>query len=274
MQKNKNLLERIVNGFADLSPNARKIAGYIQQHPYSVLSMSMAELAGATNTSKATVSRFFKQLGYESHHQARHDLVSSRDKGFPVSSSIDNEKAHLNNELNNIQQTLNDIPKERLVEIGVKIAAAERIFIVGFRNSYPMAMHFRQQLMQIRKNVVLLPQPGQSLGEDLVDVDASDLIILIGFRRRPSHFEQLIKSLIHQNVVLIADPTGQIFNSDVEHLLICHVGGKDSFDSYSAPMSLIATLCNKAYQEISANAAMRAANISAWYAENNEISKL
>ncbi len=274
MQKNTNLLERIVNSFSELSPNARKIAGYIQQHPYSVLSMSMAELADATHTSKATVSRFFKQLGYESHQQARQDLVSSRDKGFPVLSSAGTDQTHLNNELNNIQQTLNEIPKDVLVEIGAKIAAAERIFIVGFRNSYPMAMHFRQQLMQIRKNVVLLPQPGQSLGEDLVDANASDLIVLIGFRRRPANFDQLVKTLIHQSVVLIADPTGQIFKSEVDYLLTCHVGGKDSFDSYSAPMSLISILCNKAYQKISANASQRAANISAWYAENNEISKL
>lgn len=274
MQKNTNLLERIANGFSALSPNARTIAGYIQQHPYSVLSMSMAELAEETQTSKATVSRFFKQLGYESHQQVRQDLVTSRDKGFPVSSSLGTDQTYLNNELNNIQQTLNDIPKDTLSELGKKIAVAERIFIVGFRNSYPMAMHFRQQLMQIRKNVVLLPQPGQSLGEDLVDVNASDLTILIGFRRRPSHFEQLVKSLNHQNVILISDPTGQIFKADVEHLLICHMGGKDAFDSYSAPMSLIANLCNKAYKEISANASKRAANISAWYTENNEISKL
>ena len=274
MQKRTNLLERIVNSFVDLSPNARKIAGYIQQHPYSVLSMSMAELADATQTSKATVSRFFKQLGYESHQQARHDLVSSRDKGFPVLSAVGTDQTHFNNELNNIQQTLNDIPKEDLADIGEKIANAERVFIIGFRNSYPMAMHFRQQLMQIRKNVILLPQPGQSLGEDLIDVDASDVIIMIGFRRRPAHFEQLIKSLIHRNVILISDPTGQMFNADVSHLLICHVGGKDAFDSYSAPMSLIALLCNKAYKAISANAAERTANISAWYADNNEISKL
>ena len=233
----------------------------------------MSELAKATETSKATVSRFFKQLGYESHQQARQSLISSRDGGFPVFNSASSDQTRLNNEISNIQQTLNDISNEVLSEVGQDISAAERVFILGFRNSYPMALHFRQQLMQIRKNVFLLPQPGQSLGEDLVDVNSSDVVIIVGFRRRPSHFEQMMHSLQNQNIILITDPTGQVYNSEVKHSFVCHLGGNDAFDSYAAPMSVIALLCNKTYQAISSEAARRTSNISAWYTKNHEISK-
>ncbi len=38
------------------------------------------------------------------------------------------------------------------------------------RNAYPAALHLRQQLLQARGQVLVLPQPGQSLSEELVDL--------------------------------------------------------------------------------------------------------
>jgi DNA-binding MurR/RpiR family transcriptional regulator len=186
MESSENILERIAVNFADLSPSGRKIANYIQQNPLTLLSMPLSELASATHSSKATVSRLFRQLGYNSHLQAKQALLNSRNKGFPVASVSMSNQSHLDSELQNIQLTFQDFSSEHIAELGSLIANAKRVYIVGFRNAYPLALHFRQQLMQIRSNVTLLPQPGQTLGEDLVDVTMQDVVILLGFRRRPT----------------------------------------------------------------------------------------
>lgn len=274
MELSVNILERIAVNFADLSPTARRIASYIQQNPLALLSMSVSELAAATHTSKATVSRLFRQLGYDSHQQAKQALLNSRMKGFPVASKATSDESHLENELLNIQKSFQELSCEYTAKLGALLASANRVYIVGFRNAYPLALHFRQQLMQIRTNVCVLPQPGQTLGEDLVDVTSQDIVVLLGFRRRPAGFEQIIKALGRKGVILITDPTGQVFNKDVEHLLVCHLGGQQAFDSYAAPMSLVSLLCNEAYQSVSANERGRAAEISAWYSQTGEISKL
>jgi DNA-binding MurR/RpiR family transcriptional regulator len=274
MDAKANILERIAVNFAKLSPTARDIANYVQQNPLALLSMSLSELADASKASKASVSRFFRQLGYESHKQARQALLQSRNDGFPLVSAAVSDQGHLDNEIHNIQQSIQELSSEYTTALGAIIAQASRVFVIGFRNAYPLALHFRQQLMQIRSNVTLLPQPGQTLGEDLVDVDSKDLVIIFGFRRRPANFEQLINALHKQQTILITDPTGQVFNTKVQHALVCHVGGKDAFDSYAAPMSLVSLLCSKTYQAMSTNGTKRTASISAWYTQTNEISKL
>ena len=44
---------------------------------------------------------------------------------------------------------------------------AARIAVVGCRNSYPLALHLHEQLMQLRGNIDILPHPGRSLAEEL-----------------------------------------------------------------------------------------------------------
>ena len=78
MADNNGVLARIRDKYTDLSPSARAIANYLQQFPLTIISDSTAEIAAKTNTSKATVSRLFRQLGYASHQDAKQDVVLQR----------------------------------------------------------------------------------------------------------------------------------------------------------------------------------------------------
>ncbi|WP_233518884.1 MurR/RpiR family transcriptional regulator [Paraburkholderia xenovorans] len=42
----------------------------------------------------------------------------------------------------------------------------------------------RRELIQVRSDVMLLPAPGDTIGEYLADLNAKDLAIVIGLRRR------------------------------------------------------------------------------------------
>ena len=53
---------------------------------------------------------------------------------------------------------------------------------MGFRNNYPVALHLRQQLLQCRNDVIVLPVTGQTLSEELVDITGDHFIILLGVR--------------------------------------------------------------------------------------------
>ena len=275
MASNKNILERMVAEFPSLSPNARDIANYIQQDPLRLMSMSVQALADATNTSKATVSRFFRQLGYASHQEAKQAIVNLRSSGFPLGNTqqTDDDATHLDSEIHNIQKTLQSINTAELEAIVLKLKQAKRIFIIGYRNNYPLALHLRQQLIQVRSQVLVLPQPGQTLGEDLVDVQDDDLVVVFGFRRRAVNFEELISQLAAKKTILVCEPTGQVFNAQVTHLLLCHLGSSEAFDSYAAPMSLISLMCNGLYKSILSSGQARVSNISQLYGRLNELAK-
>ena len=72
--KTANVLNQIEKHYALLSPAGKRIAQYLQQTPLAVISQSTAQIAEKTQTSKATVSRFFRQLGFDSHQQAKDTL--------------------------------------------------------------------------------------------------------------------------------------------------------------------------------------------------------
>ncbi len=265
-----DVLKQIEKHYASLSPSGQSIAHYIQQNPIAVLSQSISLIAEKTGTSKATVSRFFRQLGFDSHQQAKDALVQLREQGVPVVSPSSGVLQH-ESDSKNLANTFEGTSPAALNEIAEILATAQQVTLIGFRNAYPIALHFRQQLKQIRTSVRVLPQPGQTLSEDIIDLTESDVVVLFGFRRRTRQFKYVLNSIKHCKTVLITDPTGQGYRQDVDHLLITHIGGDSPFDSYVAPMSLVASLCNLTYEVLGSAAANRVDAITDIYIQMDEL---
>lgn len=266
----QDVLALIEQHYPSLSPSAQSIASYLQKHPLAIVSQTSAEIAENTGTSKATVSRFFRQIGFASQQDAKQAQLSLRESGVPLltqGSAID----QTDEELKNLSLTFEGLRPSVLEEISEALATAPRVTLIGFRNGYPIALHFRQQLQQVRTTVRLLPQPGQTLGEDLHDIIDGELFILLGFRRRTRLFKQVVKALAGQKTVLITDPTGQIYNQQVDHVLVCHLGNDSPFYSYAAPMSLVSMLCNRVYGFLGESAQLRTQSISKLYDTLDEL---
>jgi DNA-binding MurR/RpiR family transcriptional regulator len=265
-----DIIKQIELNYLSLSPSGRKIAHYLQQNPIAVLSQSTSQIAESTGTSKATVSRLFRQLGFASHQEAKSALSLVRQQGVPLGRAVETTE-QIQQEMANVSGTLEGIDPRTLTTVADLLASASQLTIIGYRNAYPLALHFRQQLMQIRRSVSLLPQPGQTIGEDIVDVNQDDIVVLFGFRRRTRQFSFVLDAVKHARVILITDPTGQVYKPDVEHLLICQLGETLPFDSYAAPMSLISTLCNLTYEKLDDAAAKRVNAITDTYIQLDEL---
>ncbi|ETX12401.1 RpiR family transcriptional regulator [Marinomonas ushuaiensis DSM 15871] len=270
MTTKQDVLSLIEANYSKLSPSARSIANYLQQNPLAIVSQTSAEIADNTHTSKATVSRFFRQLGYETHQGAKQAQLALRESGVPTfieGSSLDQTAQ----EMKNLSLTFEGLRPEILNDISQRLATASRVTLIGFRNAYPLALHFRQQLQQVRHSVRLLPQPGQTLGEDLHDILDDEVIVLLGFRRRTRQFKHIVQALKGRNTILITDPTGQVYNQQVSDVLVCHLGNESPFDSYAAPMSLISMLCNRTFGFLGDSASRQAQDISELYEALDEL---
>jgi len=265
-----DIIKQIELTYLSLSPSGKKIAHYLQQNPIAVLSQSTSQIAESTGTSKATVSRLFRQLGFASHQEAKAAQSLVRQQGVPLGCAVETTE-QFRQEIANVSGTLEGIDARTLTTVADLLARASKLTIIGYRNAYPLALHFRQQLMQIRRSVSLLPQPGQTIGEDIVDLSQDDIVILFGFRRRTRQFSFVLDAIKHARVILITDPTGQAYKPDVEHLLVCQLGETLPFDSYAAPMSLISTLCNLTYEKLGDAAAKRVNTITDTYVQLDEL---
>ncbi len=271
MTKNSNsLAERITQHYSKLTESSRRIADYLQLNPEKLLMLSTGEIAEACAVSKTSVSRFIRQLGYDDHLALRNELMAERERGVPVlTANLDG--CGFQQELQALEQLCAQLSEMDLDTLIKEIAAAKRVKIIGYRNSYPVAMHFRQQLMQCRADVELLPLPGQTLGEDLISIGPDDFVIVIGIRRRVKLFSRIIEQLSGQRVLLITDQSGQKYAHSVSHILTCCMNNQMPLDSYAVPMSLVSYLVNKVYIHLNGSASMLSSKITASYSQLDEL---
>lgn len=270
MERYSSLKHKIQEAYCDFSSGHTKVADYIQSNPEQLLIQSTNEIAQYCEVSKATVSRFIRKLGYENHQELRSELLNVREQGVPMI---------LQSEISNILQAdiaalyeLNEqLEKLDIANIVKDIANARKVIIVGFRNNYPVALHLRQQLLQCRNDVIVLPVTGQTLSEELVDITDDDFIILLGIRRRTKNFQRLITYLSPYNHLLISDQSGQKYAQQSRNFLLCPMNTQEPLDSYSTPMAVVAFLCNHIYRFLGKNANQQSAIVSSLYTELGEL---
>lgn len=238
------LAERIDAAYAGLTPQEQRAADFMRVHLADLAVYNATEVARLSGVSKATVSRLYRRLGFESADDLREHVRAVRATGSPVpSEATTTYGAHLEQEIANLRAALASLDLEAPARA---IALARRVLVVGFRNSYPMALHARQQLLQTRPGVELAPQPGQSIGEELAALGSDDVVLVVGFRRRPEPFARVLSAIAASpaRLVLVTDASGRRYASGADHVIECPVDSVSAFDSYAAPASLIGLLAS------------------------------
>ena len=273
--------QRITAQFDALSAQEQRVASFILDHFDDLAVYSAADLARLTGVSKSTVSRLFKRLGFESYRTVKDHARQLRNLGVPlvIDANAMQEEAgapfhrHLQREQENLQRCLNGIAADQFAALVEHLDSARHVVVIGFRNSYPLALHFRQQLIQARTQVRVVPHPNQSLAEEIVDLTDQDVVVLFGFRRRPVAFTSLIDALERSpaKVALLADPTAVNFASQVTWFFETPLESLSAFDSYAAANSLICLIANGLLHRRLAEGRERISAISEVYAELSEL---
>lgn len=246
----RQITETIRQNYDQLSPSERRVAGFIIDHLDDLATYNSVELSRHCNTSKATISRLFRRLGYGSFKEAREELRRLRQSGVPMPGpeqvGVSMVDRHFASEQQNLQRLAALAQSSQLGEVTQQLAAAKKVSVIGFRNSYPVALHLRQQLQQVRNAVQLLPQPGQTLAEELVELTPDDLVVLIAFHRRPSGFKALLNALQQQQVplVLLCESNSGLALNTQGTVIEVPLDTVSAFDSYALPMSLASLLSN------------------------------
>ncbi|WP_428036206.1 MurR/RpiR family transcriptional regulator [Amphritea sp.] len=268
--------ETIRDKYAELTPQERKLADFMLDRPNDLAMFNSAELARLCGVSKATVSRMFKRLGFSSFKEGQMESRRQRQLGVPVvdsDSSIRTYAPHFEREIRNLQMLAQSLSEEQVQPVIEAMASARSVKVIGFRNSYPVALHIRQQLLQIRPCVDLAPLPGQTLAEELEGLGGDDLVIFIAFRRRPKIFEEVLKLVLQKNipVLLIGDASLRKVAAKATWWLECPLESVSGFDAYSSAMSLATLLCNSLLHHIAVSGQARSLSISDSYRNLNEL---
>ncbi len=215
------------------------------------------ELASSAQVSKATATRFFQKLGYASYDDARAIARAAQVGGSPLylqnrgrktaGSKLDDViQAHLQHEVENMANTYRSLDTQVLSEVVDAIAQAQRVAIIGYRHSHTVATMIRRELIQVRSDVMLLPAPGDTIGEYLADLNAKDLAIVIGLRRRVPAVGLATAALADAGVPVV-------YMSDViagkparlaRWVIRCHTDGLMLFDSKAGMTAVVNLICS------------------------------
>lgn len=268
-----DLQTRIDQTLDRLSPAERVVAEHLRQQPDDVVLYSSAELARRTGVSKATVSRLLRSLGWDGAQHARTEVLAERARGVPVGRPLPPSGPVSASEPDDLLAAVEGLDDAQQAAIVNTVVGAGRIVVLGFRNSFPVALHLREQLAQVRPGVTLAPLPGQTLAEELVDLEAVDLVIAIGFRRRPAFFGTLLDRLRSAPVPVLAivDPTGKRHLVGHAFAVTCPIAGAGAFDSYQVAMALVARLSSAVQDALGDSGRARARAIAELYRDLGEV---
>lgn len=274
-----NIGQRIDGRYGELSPQEQRAADFILDHMSDLAVYNASELARLSGVSKATVSRLFRRLGFQDSAEVREHARALRSLGAPLggpgasAGTPSRLAAHTAAEHDNLRRMLLALEDGRLDAAARLVQSARNVVIVGLRNSYPLALHLRQQLAQARDHVRLAPQPGQSLGEELAGLGPRDVVVVLGFRRRVAGFGDIIAAIRRREIplVLIADSSARRYADQATHWLECPVDSVSAFDSYATAMSLVNLLATGAMGAQVRESRTRIAAITSVYEDLDEL---
>lgn len=240
--------ERIDLVWDELSPVERHIAQLVLERADDLAASTTTELAHESGTSKASVSRFFRRIGFDSFAQVRASTRALRASGVPAGGLPDGPggpvAVHVGHDCANLTRTVESLGRVDLDEVVKDVSRARRVLVLGWRNSFPVALHLREQLLQARPDVWLGPAPGQTVAEELSGLGEQDLLVVVAFRRRPPVVRAVL-DLAHDIAVpclLLTDPAAGPALGPVKHRLEIPVDGPGAFDSYASVMTTVAIL--------------------------------
>ncbi|QRM53194.1 MurR/RpiR family transcriptional regulator [Sinorhizobium sp. BG8] len=248
------LVLRIQERYARLTAGEQKLAQLILDRQDDILTHSATEIAEMAGVSKATAARFFQHLGYSDFNEVKLQAREERNRTEPYEYSVTNSEqvalgrtigAHLELELKNLTKTFEEMRSDKVREAAELIAAAPRVWVLGFGSEEGFARYARLLLSRLRHNVMILGINQGSWAEDLAMTGPKDVLLVITL---PPH-NTLLKPILSYaatsrlNVITITDRGSMLEAQRHSRVVLpCHVASFALGASHTAVGSAIRLL--------------------------------
>ena len=145
-----DIIETIKSRYDGLTKKQKKIADYMMENKAAVVDMTVGELARASGTSDATVSRFCRRCGFKGFHNLKltlaREVLEDEQKDQSVSNDIDRGDIRqslqniLANKVAELTETVNMMDADNLEQILSRLENARMVQLAAVGNTIPVAM--------------------------------------------------------------------------------------------------------------------------------------
>ena len=256
---NPSMAQRIARVLPALTRAHRHMAEYVLAHPLQAATMPIDELAATVGVSVATANRFARALEFDGYPQFRAALVLGfeatlapverlRTKLEQRASAAGVMAAALDEAAGNIELTRHALEARSCEQAVNAIAAAHRVYIVGFGSSAWLGGLLQRYLDRIRDDVHLVASiEGSSNGARIIArLTRTDLVIAIGFPRYFSDTVLLAQRAFEAGVPVLAltDRVTSPLCGVATMSLLAHGASQYFANSEASALALIEALCS------------------------------
>ncbi|WGD31009.1 MurR/RpiR family transcriptional regulator [Ancylobacter sp. WKF20] len=248
------LSQRILESYDDLTRQERRLADLLLENPDLLGLHSATEISDKATVSKATTARFFRRLGYPSfktaQKKAREGANASEPRALPkgLERKVGRGQLadHLAGDVQNLVRTIETLRSDELNMAIHLLARAEKFWVVGFGDNYPLAHFARALLIRIKPDIRMIPIGGFSVPEEFASISPTDAMLALGVGRKTRNLRSIMRSAIHAGVqvIYLTDQAGRGSAEVANVTLRCRTRGVSVYESVVAPVSLITYLCS------------------------------
>lgn len=253
------LLTKLAANLDDLSPQLRKAAAFILDHPDDVGFASVRELAAAAGVKPNTLVRMAHAIGVSGFDEFREPFrrrlrsretfsdragwlqdVARRGRLGAVYADI------AGSALENVEKMFAGVDAAELEAVADRIVGARRTYIVGVGANFPLAQSFAYLVGMALDGVVAVPRHGNVPMDTMVRVGEEDVVLAMTFAPYRSEVVGAVEVARAQGATVIAvtDSHGSPIALLADHVFLTPSDGPQFFPSTLAAAALLETLAS------------------------------
>ena len=245
----------LVDNRVRLTPSQQRIMQYIVDNYEEAIFLTASQLAHSVGVSEATVVRLAQALGFDGYPGMQSKFREGLQNRLSTVTRLEHTVGHvrqvgdvvvkvLQEDIQNLSQTLRNVSIEVFEQAVADIEKAKRIFVVGLRGAHAPALTLATYLRFLGKQAQLLVPGHGELWDILQGIEKTDHVIGISFPRYTGVTVEVLEHARKQRARV-----GAITDSPLSplarhaHWVLTAESQLDSFiESFTAATSLINAL--------------------------------
>ena len=216
-----NIKARINDNFTELNENDKEVLSYILENKSKVKKTTIKKLAEQTLTSKSSIMRLTKKLGYSGYSELKYELQSEKD--YNIEDIEGSFYSAQNTEIENTKKLFNQMNTLPIVK---KIYESRRVFCYGTGwGQRDVISNFQRSMLALNKYLISI-NSSTELKIAAEQMTANDLVVIVSLSGDIKESETAIEALIIRDIPIlsITNLNNNEYASVSEYNLYCRIG--------------------------------------------------
>ncbi len=233
----------------DLTPNEKTIADYISKNGITILNKTEDELAKELQISNATVSRFWRKIGFKNFKEYKNSfqesiMISPANKLENMMKQVDSSSIQaqmIATSIKHLEKTVAEFNEEVFQQAVEAIIKGKTIYVYSPGPSEGLGSLFNFRLTRFGVNIKMLQKSGHEIYETLVHFESNDVLLMFGFVKLHPESQILLTHAkkLGMKAIIVTDCLVTDFSLYADYLLFASRGELWEFHSMIAPTFIV-----------------------------------